>query len=44
MQGIPIKQEPQKDYTNMNEEELYNLAMAGDKLAYEEAKRRGFIK
>jgi len=36
----PVK----KDYTTMTEEELYNLAMAGDKEAYEEAKRRGLIK
>ena len=38
------KKGTEKDYTNMSEEELYNLAMAGDKLAYEEAKRRGLIK
>ena len=34
----------EKDYTTISEEELYNLAMAGDKQAYEEAKRRGLIK
>ena len=34
----------EKDYTTMSEEELYKLAMDGDKLAYEEAKRRGIVK
>jgi len=36
--------EAEKDYSTMSEEELYNLAIAGDKKAYEEAKRRGFFK
>jgi len=36
--------EAEKDYSTMSEEELYNLAIAGDKEAYEEAKRRGFFK
>lgn len=44
MKGTPEAGETGKDYTTMEEEELYNLAIAGDKLAYEEAKRRGLIK
>lgn len=39
-----MKGKPIKDYSAMTEEELYKLAMAGDKEAYEEAKRRGLIK
>ena len=41
---ITKKKVTMKNYSTMSEEKLYKLAMAGDKEAYEEAKRRGLIK
>jgi hypothetical protein len=41
---MSIPSDKNKDYTTMSEDELYNLAEAGNMLAYAEAKRRGLVK
>lgn len=41
---ISLPSDKNKDYSAMSEDELYELAEAGDMLAYAEAKRRGYIK